>query len=61
MLAAGVAWWALAIGLQPDYVGGMLGGMLLTGVGVGLDPAHPHGHRGGLAARAQLRQWLRRW
>jgi MFS family permease len=36
VLAAGVAWWALAIGLQPDYVGGMLGGMLLTGVGVGL-------------------------
>jgi hypothetical protein len=31
-----VAWWALAIGLQPEYVGGMLGGMLLTGVGVGL-------------------------
>ncbi len=36
VLAAGVAWWALAIGLQPDYLGGMLGGMLLTGVGVGL-------------------------
>jgi EmrB/QacA subfamily drug resistance transporter len=35
-LAAGVAWWALAIGLQPSYVDGMLGGMLLTGVGVGL-------------------------
>jgi EmrB/QacA subfamily drug resistance transporter len=36
IFAAGVAWWALAIGLQPDYVGDMLGGMLLTGVGVGL-------------------------
>jgi len=36
VLAAGVAWWALAIGLRPDYPGGMLGGMLLTGVGVGL-------------------------
>ncbi len=34
--AAGVAWWALAIGVQPDYVGGALGGMLLTGAGVGL-------------------------
>jgi EmrB/QacA subfamily drug resistance transporter len=36
VLAAGIAWWALAIGLQPSYPGGMLGGMLLTGVGVGL-------------------------
>ena len=36
IFAAGVAWWALAIGLQPDYVGEMLGGMLLTGIGVGL-------------------------
>ena len=36
IFAAGVAWWALAIGLQPDYVGDMLGGMLLTGIGVGL-------------------------
>ncbi|HWG14925.1 MAG TPA: hypothetical protein VG268_16775 [Streptosporangiaceae bacterium] len=36
MLAAGIIWWALAIGLRPDYPGGMLGGMLLTGVGVGL-------------------------
>lgn len=33
--AAGVLWWALAIGLAPDYPH-MLGGMLLTGVGVGL-------------------------
>lgn len=36
VFAAGAAWWALAIGLRPDYVGDMLGGMLLTGVGVGL-------------------------
>jgi MFS family permease len=36
VFAAGVAWWALAMGLHPDYVGDMLGGMLLTGVGVGL-------------------------
>ena len=35
IFAAGVAWWALAIGLQPDYVGEMLGGMLLSGIGVG--------------------------
>jgi EmrB/QacA subfamily drug resistance transporter len=34
--AAGVLWWALAVGLTPDYVGEMLGGMLLTGIGVGL-------------------------
>ena len=34
--AAGVAWWAIAAGPQPDYAGAMLGGMLLTGIGVGL-------------------------
>jgi EmrB/QacA subfamily drug resistance transporter len=36
IFAAGAAWWALAIGLHPDYLGGMLGGMVLTGIGVGL-------------------------
>jgi len=36
IFAAGAAWWALAIGLAPDYLGDMLGGMLLTGIGVGL-------------------------
>jgi hypothetical protein len=36
IFAAGTAWWALAVGLHPDYAGEMLGGMLLTGVGVGL-------------------------
>jgi hypothetical protein len=36
LFGAGVAWWALAIGLHPDYAGDVLGGMLLTGVGVGL-------------------------
>jgi EmrB/QacA subfamily drug resistance transporter len=36
IFAAGVAWWALAMGLHADYVRDMLGGMLLTGVGVGL-------------------------
>jgi EmrB/QacA subfamily drug resistance transporter len=34
--AAGVAWWALAVTASPDYIAGMLGGMILTGVGVGL-------------------------
>ena len=34
--AAGVGWWALCVGLRPDYVGDILGGMILTGVGVGL-------------------------
>jgi EmrB/QacA subfamily drug resistance transporter len=33
---AGVAWWALAVTTSPDYVSGVLGGMLLSGVGVGL-------------------------
>jgi len=36
IFAAGAAWWALAMGLHPDYVGDMLGGMILTGIGVGL-------------------------
>ncbi len=36
VFAGGLAWWAIAIGLQPDYAGSMLGGMLLTGTGVGL-------------------------
>lgn len=36
VFAAGLAWWALAIGTTPDYVGGLLGGMVVTGVGVGL-------------------------
>jgi hypothetical protein len=31
IFAAGIAWWALAVGLAPDYVGDMLGG-----IGVGL-------------------------
>ena len=34
--AAGVAWWALAVTASPNYVSGVLGGMILTGVGVGL-------------------------
>jgi len=33
---AGVAWWALAVTVDPNYVSGMLGGMILTGAGVGL-------------------------
>jgi EmrB/QacA subfamily drug resistance transporter len=31
-----VAWWAAAITVHPDYVSGALGGMLMSGVGVGL-------------------------
>jgi EmrB/QacA subfamily drug resistance transporter len=36
IFAVGVGWWAAAVGLHPDYAGQMLGGMLLTGIGVGL-------------------------
>ncbi len=32
----GMSWWALAITVQPNYLSGVLGGMILTGVGVGL-------------------------
>ncbi|HEY6523160.1 MAG TPA: MFS transporter [Solirubrobacteraceae bacterium] len=34
--AAGATWWTLRSGLTPDYVGEMLPGMLMTGIGVGL-------------------------
>jgi EmrB/QacA subfamily drug resistance transporter len=34
--AAGALWWVLAIGLDANYLGGMLPGALLTGTGVGL-------------------------
>ncbi len=33
---AGVAWWAVAVTVEPNYLSGMLGGMILTGAGVGL-------------------------
>jgi EmrB/QacA subfamily drug resistance transporter len=33
---AGVAWWALAVTTSPNYLSGILGGMILGGVGVGL-------------------------
>jgi MFS family permease len=36
IFGAGVAWWALAAGIHPNYASGILGGMVLTGVGVGL-------------------------
>lgn len=36
IFAVGAVWWALVIGLEPDYAGGLLGGMVLTGIGVGL-------------------------
>jgi EmrB/QacA subfamily drug resistance transporter len=36
IFAAGAFWFALAAGVHPDYVSDMLGGMLLTGIGVGL-------------------------
>ncbi|GAA4891407.1 MFS transporter [Actinomycetospora straminea] len=36
LFAAGPAWWALRLGVAPDYAAGMLPGQLLTGLGVGL-------------------------
>lgn len=36
VFAAGVLWWAQAATLAPHYVRDMLGGMILTGIGVGL-------------------------
>ena len=34
--AIGIAWWALRAGLRPDYLGQVLPGTLMTGIGVGL-------------------------
>jgi EmrB/QacA subfamily drug resistance transporter len=34
--SAALAWWALAVTGAPNYVSGVLGGMLLSGIGVGL-------------------------
>jgi EmrB/QacA subfamily drug resistance transporter len=36
IFGAGVAWWALGVSVDPNYVSGMLPGMILTGIGVGL-------------------------
>ncbi|HTU28057.1 MAG TPA: MFS transporter [Solirubrobacteraceae bacterium] len=36
VFTAGAIWWTLAASIRPDYVGGMLGGIMLTGIGVGL-------------------------
>jgi EmrB/QacA subfamily drug resistance transporter len=36
VFAAGMAWRALAVTVEPNYLVGMLGGMVLTGIGVGL-------------------------
>jgi EmrB/QacA subfamily drug resistance transporter len=36
LFALGVGFWAVAVGLHPDYVGDFLVGIVVTGVGVGL-------------------------
>ena len=66
IFAAGMAWWAIAVGLEPSYVDEMLGGMLLTGAGVGLTlptlmatgagSLPPHAFATGSAAVNMLRQ-----
>ena len=66
VFAGGLAWWAIAIGLEPDYAGSMLGGMLLTGIGVGLTlptlmataagSLPPHSFATGSAAVNMIRQ-----
>jgi hypothetical protein len=45
--AAGMAWMALAAGLRPDYVGDVLGGLLLTAAGL----------TGGRARALSARSW----
>lgn len=36
IFAGGIAWWALAVTTTPDYLTGLFGGMVMTGIGVGL-------------------------
>jgi EmrB/QacA subfamily drug resistance transporter len=36
VFGAGLAWWTMAIAIHPNYVSGVLGGMILSGIGVGL-------------------------
>jgi EmrB/QacA subfamily drug resistance transporter len=36
LFAAGSAWWLWQLGPEPDYVGEMLPGLIVTGIGVGL-------------------------
>jgi EmrB/QacA subfamily drug resistance transporter len=36
IFGAGVAWWAVAASADPNYLAGLLPGMVLTGIGVGL-------------------------
>ncbi len=36
VFGAGMVWWALAVTTEPNYVSGILGGMIFTGIGVGL-------------------------
>ncbi|WP_245677014.1 MFS transporter [Nocardia acidivorans] len=35
LFAAGILWWTVSVTLTPNFAGGLLGGMLLTGLGVG--------------------------
>lgn len=34
--AAGIAWWAIAVTPDPNYLGGVLGGLVVAGIGVGM-------------------------
>jgi EmrB/QacA subfamily drug resistance transporter len=36
LFGGGVLWWEIAVRIRPDYLGDAVGGMLLTGAGVGL-------------------------
>ncbi len=49
LFALGCAWWLWRMGPSPDYLGEMLPGLLITGVGVGLTlPAHGSAAAGSL-------------
>ena len=59
--AAGMAWMALAVGLRPDYVGDVLGGLHPDRDRRRPDPADADGDRDGVAARPRRSRPARRW
>jgi hypothetical protein len=36
LFGGGLIWWSVSVTLRPDYAAGVLGGMILSGIGVGL-------------------------
>ena len=61
VLATGVIWWALAVGLHADYARRRSWRHAAHRCGRGADPAHADGDRRGLAAAARVRHRVGAW